>query len=115
MKLLCCAVVVLSLSGSTCHRTIGPPAYIHGTVRYTDGRTVERAKVWTDAGGETFTDAQGRYAIIVSWNARAITVFASDGFTPGMVYGVTHFGIVRVSVSPGGASQDIVLDQSRPI
>ena len=39
-----------------------------------------------------------------------MTLLASDGFEPGIVYGVMHVGRARVLVRQDGAVQDIVLD-----
>ena len=115
MKLLNCALVVLAVSGTGCESqsSLSPQVLqISGTVRYPDGTAVWRAKVSADAGSTAFSDPAGRFEIVVPANGDSITLYARDGYTPGVVYGVIRFGSVRVGGSAGRITRDIVLDQA---
>ena len=112
--LVCSLVIGLLVLG--CQEATQPRSgKIEGTVRYPDGSAVEKAKVDIDGGGSTFTDRSGHYELATKGVGTTATLFAQDGFTPGKVYGVIHFGRVQVTVTKWSLTQDIVLDQSTPI
>jgi len=116
MRLLYSAVVVLALYGSGCPSPAGPRLHsIYGVIRYTDGHPVNRAKVWTDTGATTFSDAQGRYLIVTPSNGDSLTLLARDGHTPGLLYGETHWGSIRLESHALVIRQDVSLDHSEPI
>ncbi len=118
MRLLKCALVALALSGTGCQSQspLRPQAlYIFGTARYADGTAVWRAKVWAEGGESTFSDPAGHFAIIAPATGDSVTLYARDGYTPGVVYASTRFGSVRVGGSPGRIRRDIVLDHITPI
>jgi hypothetical protein len=109
-------VVALCVLGLGCQEATQPRmGKIEGTVRYPDGSVVYKAKVDLDGGGSTFTDRSGHYEFTTQSTGTTVTLFAQDGFTPGMAYGVIHFGRVQVTVTKPSVTQDIVLDQSTPI
>ena len=116
MKLLYSAVVVLALYGSGCPSPAGPRLHsIYGVIRYPDGHPVNRAKVWTDTGATTFSDAQGRYLIVTPSNGDSLTLVARDGYTPGVGYVETHWGSMRLQSHALVVRQDVSLDHSDPI
>jgi hypothetical protein len=82
-----------------------PGSFVHGTVRYTDGRPVERALVLIEGGDRTFTNAAGIAQLpasgMVNRSPRA-TAHAGTG------YAETHSGSV-VPRQPGIVA-DVVLD-----
>jgi len=110
-----CALMI-GLLALGCQETTQPRAgKIEGTVRYPDGTAVYKAKVDLDGGGSTFTDRSGHYELATKGVGTSATLFAQDGFTPGMVYAVIHFGRIQVTVTQSSVTQDIVLDHSTPI
>ena len=118
MKLLNCALVALALSGTGCgsQSSLSPQVLqVSGTVRYPDGTAVWRAKVWADAGSSALSDPAGRFVIVAPANGNSFTLYARDGYTPGVAYASIHSGSVRVGGSPGRITIDIVLDRADPI
>ena len=117
MRLAGWLALALCLVTLGCQESTTQPrvATIEGVVRYPDGSVVYRAKVVLDGGGTTFTDRSGSYQFTNQDVGATVTLFASDGYTPGVVYGVNHFGRVQVRVDKPKVTQDIVLDQSMPI
>lgn len=91
-----------------------PGSLVHGTVRYTDGKPVERALVLIEGGDRTFTNAAGTYRLPLPASGTVIRVLARDGHTPGRSYAVTHSGSVEVPRQPGIVA-DVVLDHGDPI
>ena len=118
MKLLNCALVALAVSGTGCgsQSSLSPRLLqVSGTIRYPDGTPVSRAKVWADADSSAlWSDPAGRFVIVVPANGDSVTLYARDGYTPG-VYAETHSGSVRVAGRPGRITLDIVLDHVTPI
>jgi hypothetical protein len=113
MKLLNCALVALALSGTGCgsQSPLSPQVLlVFGTVHYPNGTAVWRAKVWTDTGSSAVSDPAGRFVIVARANGDGVTLYAVDGYTPGVAYVATHSGSVRVGGSPGRITLDIVLD-----
>ena len=116
MKLLYFAMVFLALYGSGCPSPTGPRLHsIYGFIRYPDGHAAIRAKVSTDAGATTFSDALGRYVIVAPVNRDSVTVFARDDYTPGRGYTDVNWGSVRILVRPRPVWQDITLDHAEAI
>ena len=118
MKLLNCALVALALSGTGCESqsSLSPQVLqVSGTVRYTDGTPVWRAKVWADDVFSAQTDPAGRFVIVVRANGDSVTLSARDGYTPGLAYAEIRSGSVGVGGRPGRITIDIVLDRSDPI
>lgn len=119
MKLLNCALVVLALSGTGCgsQSSLSPQMLqVSGTVRYPDGTPVSRAKVWADADSSAlWSDPAGRFVIVVPANGDSITLYAVDGYTPGVAYASISSGSVRIGGRPGRITLDIVLDRVTPI
>jgi hypothetical protein len=118
MKLLNCALVALALSGTGCgsQSSLSPQVLqVSGTVRYTDGTAVWRAKVWADGVFSAQTDPAGRFVIVVHTNGDSVTLSAADGYTPGLAYAEIRSGSVSVGGSPGRITIDIVLDHATNI
>jgi hypothetical protein len=118
MKLLNCTLVALALSATGCgsQSPLSPQVVqIFGTVRYPDGTAVWRAKVWTDTGSSAVSDPAGRFLIVAHANGDGVTLYARDGYTPGVAYAETRSGSVRVGGSPGRIILDMVLDTATPI
>src|SRR5262249_2730420 len=89
---------------------------IEGTVRYQNGDPVYMAAVEIVGGGWTFTDRNGHYQLNFEMNfGSTMTMYASDGFTPGVAYVATEYATVKVKVYRSTLTQDIVLDHSMPI
>lgn len=118
MKLLNCALVALALSGTGCgsQSSLSPQVVqVSGTVRYPNGTAVWRAKVWTDTGSSAVSDPAGRFVIVAPANGDGVTLYARDGYTPGVAYASISSGSVHVGRSPGRITLDIVLDTATPI
>ena len=118
MKLVNCALVALALSATGCgsQSSLSPQMLqVSGTVRYPDGTAVGRAKVSADTGSSTVSDLAGRFVIVTPVNGNSVTLYARDGYAPGVAYVSIHYGSVRVGGSPGRIRLDIVLDNETPI
>jgi hypothetical protein len=108
------AIVALCLGMTGCVGPTQPGSFAHGTVRYTDGKPVERALVIIEGGDQTFTNAAGMYRLRLPASGTVIRVLARDGYTPGRTYVETHSGLVEVPRQPGIVA-DVVLDHATPI
>ena len=87
-----------------------------GVVRYPGGAPVYMAKVWVVDGRTTFSDRLGHYRLAVrAESGDTVTVVATDGYTPGISYGETRSGSLRVVVHASAVVADVVLDHSSPI
>lgn len=106
--------VALCLGTAGCVGPTQPGSFVHGTVRYTDGKPVERALVLIEGGDQTFTNAAGKYRLPLPGSGTVIRVLARDGYTPGRVYAETHSGSVEIPRRPGIVA-DVVLDHGEPI
>ena len=98
--------------------------FIQGIVRQGDwnsppGPVVSMARVWLagDFAHSVYTDSLGRYALPVDpIGADSLTVFAANGYTPGMVYGNKCQGLTKLLVASWGAvNVEIRLDRCSPI
>jgi hypothetical protein len=121
---------VVILVASDCGRTPTSPStpapdstrcVISGVARYRDGRPVNTAKVWADTSRAwvpprypVFSDNVGRYTLVVTTMTDSLTLFAREGFAPGIGYTQICSGQIRVRVAPQ-ITQDIVCDFCMPI
>jgi len=110
------AAVLLLASGCHASNTAVPhPVIVSGIIRMPGGTLVDHAKVWIEPEASVFTDASGRYSIVLSDSRRQITVHARDGYTPGVAYAVTSSGSVTVERRQILTNVDVVLDHQMPI
>ena len=90
-----------------------------GNWRSPPGPVVSMARVWLggDFDRAVYTDSLGRYALPVDpIGTDSVTVFAANGYTPGMMYAVTCRGSTRALLNSWGAvNVEIRLDQCSPI
>jgi len=97
--------------------TISPTtAHLSGTVTYPSGEICWRAQltVTTESTAfTTFTDEAGDYRFTIPLGD-SVRIFARDGYTPGRVYGVTHYNRVSVSADHDRVV-NIVLSHETPI
>ena len=116
MNTMKCVLVALGLLGLGCRFPWEPRfGTVTGVVRYPDQTPVSRAEVSIAGEKPTFTDVLGRYRLELSAPRDTLNVLARDGFTPGRVYGVTHWGAAQVVVHGAVVVRNVVLDHAEPI
>jgi hypothetical protein len=119
--LVCAGIFLLALPVFGCRSSMAPrhdnapgTVSLFGVVRYLDGSTVNRARVWTDTGATTFSDSVGHYSLTAPTAGDSLTLWGRDGYD-GRYYAAIHSGSVRICVGGHGLPVDIVLDHADPI
>lgn len=108
------AVLALALLAG-CKSVAGPDARsISGHVRYTDGSVAAGAMVQADGAAPTYSDALGRYTVVVTSRALTVTVSASEPPSGGPTVG-SLTGRIQVVNLGKVTGRDIVLDFFQPI
>jgi hypothetical protein len=72
------------------------------------------SEVTTSTNQTPFTDRAGVYRMTLPFSTEPVTIAARDGYTPGMVYAVTHYDSGKVTPDHNRVL-DIVLRYSTPI
>ena len=110
------ALLVAMLLGG-CTSSTAPRAHVvTGLVRYPSGSISSDSRVTASSGQIAFTDATGRYRLVLPPGVSEVQLVAEDHFGHGViVVAGNNTGSVEIRLNADTTEQDIVLDHFVPI